>query len=156
MIPNIGMMSLPGQRTIDPVIKYEGNTMGAEQMKISEGLNIISTGWIRKPKGFRVKFNKPTEKGYRVGYSPPLDDVPMTSDVTAWRYAWKLWQATRNEAEANGNNELYNIVVVDDLDHPTQYYATGEPRIFNPRNLGEKIEIKAEKEDGKNGVSYSK
>jgi hypothetical protein len=116
-------------------------------MKLSEGLNIISTGWIRKPKGFRVRFHKPTETGFKVGYSPPLDDNPMASDVTAWRYAWKLWQATRKEVEANGLEALYNIVVVDDLDRPVHFYATGGVERYNPHTLEVRSDKKAEQDD---------
>ena len=67
----------------------------------------------------------------------------MTSDVTAWRYAWKLWQATRKEAETNSPNALYNIVVVDDLDCPVRNYAAGEPERYNPCNCDGRVDKKA-------------
>ncbi len=60
-------------------------------MQIASGLKIIENGWIRKPKGFRVKYQKQTETGIEDGYSPPAEAEPLNSDVTAWRYAWKLW-----------------------------------------------------------------
>ena len=141
-------MSWPGLTTIDRIAECEGDTLGGEQMKITEGLNIISTGWIRKPKGFRVRFHKPTETGFKVGYSPPLDDAPMASDVTARRYAWKLWQATQKEVEANSPEAIYNIVVVDDLDRPFPSYATGELERYNPNNFDGRNEKKAKKDDG--------
>jgi len=50
-------------------------------MKTSEGLDIIASGWVQKPKGFRVRFHKPAETGFKVGCSPPLDDALMSSDV---------------------------------------------------------------------------
>lgn len=108
-------------------------------MKIEEGLKIINSGWIRKPKGFRVRFDQRTENGIEAAYSPPLDDAPLNSDVTAWRYAWKLWQATRAEAEADHPGAFYNIVVVDDRDQPVRFYVTGELAVYNPKRFDESI-----------------
>ena len=104
-------------------------------MKIAEGLKLIKRGWIRKPEGFRVRFDKRTETGIETVYSPPLDDAPLKSDVTAWRYAWKLWQATRKEAEEGLPGALYNITVVDDEDGTIPYYGTGDIEIYNPKEI---------------------
>jgi hypothetical protein len=100
-------------------------------MKIAEGLKIIENGWIRKPKGFRVRFYQRSDAGMEVGYSPPLDDAPLTSDVTAWRYAWKLWQAT-GKSDADEPGELCNITVVDDQNQPFRFYGSGELQTYNP------------------------
>ncbi|BBO70753.1 hypothetical protein DSCA_46830 [Desulfosarcina alkanivorans] len=104
-------------------------------MKITEGLKVIQNGWIRKPRGFRVKFQRQTETGIESVYSPPLEAVPLNSDVTAWRYAWKLWQATRAKAETEAPGTLYNITVVDDQDHPYPFYGTGDFETYNPKRL---------------------
>ena len=104
-------------------------------MKIAEGLEIIKRKWVRKPKGFRVRFDERTETGTEVKYSPPLEDAPLNSDVTAWRYAWKLWQATRADSGTSGPGPLYNIVVVDDRDQPIHFYVTGEPLVYNPKRI---------------------
>lgn len=104
-------------------------------MKIEEGLEIINSGWIRKPKGFRVRFDKRAETGVEVVYSPSLDDAPLDSDVTAWRYAWKLWQATQVDSITSEPGPLYNIVVVDDRDQPIDFYVTGEPVVYNPKRI---------------------
>lgn len=112
-------------------------------MKITEGMKIIEKGWIRKPKGFRVRFEQPTESGFEVLYSPPLDDAPMTSDVTTWRYAWKLWQASREAAEAGMPGALYNITVVDDRNHPIRFYGSGELETYNPRPVDDQLDRKA-------------
>jgi len=109
-------------------------------VKIEEGLKIINSGWIRKPKGFRVRFDKRTDNVIEAAYSPPLDDAPLNSDVTAWRYAWKLWQATRAEAEADHPGALYNIVVVDDRDEPVHFFVTGEQMVYNPKRFDESID----------------
>ena len=97
-------------------------------MKIADGMELIKTGWIQKPGGFRVKFQEQTKTGLKAGYSPPVEASPLTSDVTAWRYAWKLWQATRK----NALGALYNITVVDDRDRPFRYYRTGDYKTYNP------------------------
>jgi hypothetical protein len=104
-------------------------------MKIADGLKIIENGWIRKPKGFRVRFHKLMEAGVEVGLSPPPDEAPLNSDVTAWRYAWKLWQATMQESPNGEPGTLYNITVVDDLERPFRFYGTGNFEIFNPKAI---------------------
>jgi hypothetical protein len=45
-------------------------------MKIADGLKIIENGWIKKPKGFRVSFQKQTDSGMEAGLSPPADAAP--------------------------------------------------------------------------------
>jgi hypothetical protein len=104
-------------------------------MKIAEGLEIVKHGWIRKPKGYRVRFQKQTENGIEESLSPPADAAPLNSDVTAWRYAWKLWQATLKEYETGSEGALYNITVVDDLDRPARFYGTGDFETYNPKDL---------------------
>jgi hypothetical protein len=104
-------------------------------MKVAAGLKIIEKGWIRKPKGYRVRFDKQTETGIETGYSPPQQEAPLNSDVTAWRYAWKLWQATLDEGEQETSGALYNITVVDDLDNLALCYATGKPEIYHPKAI---------------------
>ena len=101
-------------------------------MKIADGLKLIESGWIRKPKGFRVRFHRQTEAGIEAGLSPPPEAAPLNSDVTAWRYAWKLWQATRAAAETGDPGALYNITVVDDQDLPFRFYGSGDFETYNP------------------------
>jgi len=104
-------------------------------MKIADGLKLIENGWIRKPKGFRVRFHRRTEAGFEAGLSPPPEAAPLNSDVTAWRYAWKLWQATQAAAETEDPGALYNITVVDDQDLPFRFYGTGECETYNPKRI---------------------
>ena len=104
-------------------------------MKIADGLKLIEDGWIRKPKGFRVRFHRQTDAGVEAGLSPPPEAAPLNSDVTAWRYAWKLWQATRAAAETGAPGALYNITVVDDQDHPSRFYGTGEFETYSPKRI---------------------
>ncbi|MBR9986083.1 MAG: hypothetical protein KFF68_09245 [Desulfosarcina sp.] len=104
-------------------------------MKIVDGLKLIENGWIRKPKGFRVRFHKQTEAGVEAGLSPPPEAAPLNSDVTAWRYAWKLWQATSAAAKTGEPGALYNITVVDDQDIPFRFYGSGEFETYNPKHI---------------------
>lgn len=102
-------------------------------MKITEGLKIIDDGWIRKPKGFRVKCQRLLAGELVDTVSPPENAAPLDSDVTAWRYAWKLYMATRSNAADIQENELINIHVVNDADAKVKYYATNEFEMFNKK-----------------------
>jgi hypothetical protein len=62
-----------------------------------------------------------------------MEAAPLNSDVTAWRYAWKLGQATLAEAETNTPGALYNITVVDDQDKPFRFYSTNDFETYNPK-----------------------
>jgi len=102
-------------------------------MQIAEGLKIIDTGWIKKPKGFRVKYQR-LAAGERVTeISPPETAAPLDSDVTAWRYARKLFLATNREGDVIQTDELVNIHVVNDADEKVKYYATNEFEVFNKK-----------------------
>ena len=106
-------------------------------MKIADGMKMIENGWVQKPAGFRVKYQKKTASGMAAGYSPPLDEAPLNSDVTAWRYAWKLSEATQADMEAGESGVLYDITVVDDQGSPCRFYKTGNFKTYNPKPLSE-------------------
>jgi len=101
-------------------------------MKLAKGMKRIADGWIIKPKGFRVKFEQMTEGELVTGYSPPLEDNPLDSDVTTWRYAWKLAMADKPNEDGIQEGNLVNVTVVDDKEAPITYYATGKKEVFNP------------------------
>lgn len=103
-------------------------------MKLAEGMKRIAEGWITKPKGYRVRFQQLVEGELVTGYSPGLEDAALDSDVTTWRYAWKLAKATQPESEIILPGELVNVTVVDDQDTKVKYYATGKLEIFNPND----------------------
>lgn len=103
-------------------------------MKLAEGLKLIAEGWITKPKGYRVRFQQLVDQELVTEYSPGLENAALDSDVTTWRYAWKLARATQPESETILPGELVNVTVVDDKDTMVNYYATGKPEIFNPIN----------------------
>ncbi|MCP3942324.1 MAG: hypothetical protein GY710_12660 [Desulfobacteraceae bacterium] len=100
-------------------------------MKLSQGLKIIAEGWVEKPKGFRVKYQEVLDSILVTKYSPGLDDSALESDVTTWRYAWKLFMATRSEFSEISPDEFVNITVVDDSDRQIPYYVTGKLVTFN-------------------------
>ncbi|MDD9301723.1 MAG: hypothetical protein HUK40_04980 [Desulfobacter sp.] len=100
-------------------------------MKLAKGMKKIAEGWIVKPKGFRVRFEQMTDGELILGYSPPKEDNPLDSDVTTWRYGWKLAMATRPGDQGLEEGCLVNVTVVNDQDDPVNYYATGKPQIFN-------------------------
>jgi len=100
-------------------------------MKLAQGLKVIKDGWVTKPKGFRVRYQKRVDSKIVTEYSPRLEDAVLDSDVTTWRYAWKLFQATQGVSGEIAEDELVNITVVDELDNPVIYYVTGKKEIFN-------------------------
>lgn len=104
-------------------------------MEVADGMNFIENRWVEKPRGFRVRFHRQTEAGIEAGLSPPLESAPLNSDVTAWRYAWKLWQAALAAAETGDPVVLYNITVVDDQDRPFRFYGSGNFEIYNPKQI---------------------
>jgi len=100
-------------------------------MKVSESLKVIDKGWVRKPKGFRVHFQKMVNSELITDYVPGEDESPLDSDVTAWRLAWKLAQATASDSTEQEGNGLVNIYVVDDMGHPVKFYGTNERKVYN-------------------------
>ena len=102
-------------------------------MKLAQGLKVIEKGWVAKPKGFRVRYQKLVDSKLVTEYSPRLEDADLDSDVTTWRYAWKLFMASKTESEKIAEDELVNITVVDDLDNPVKFFVTGQFETFNPK-----------------------
>ena len=104
-------------------------------MNIKEALNVIDEGWVRKPKGFRVHFQKKVDSEIITDYVPGVDEDPLDSDVAAWRLAWKLSQIAQSENPEISDSAIVNIYVVDDLGNPVAYYATNQPKVFNSRDI---------------------
>jgi hypothetical protein len=97
-------------------------------MKITELLKIADEKWVRKAKGYRVRFQKREGDNWVVDYMPDLVDPPLLSDVVAWRSAWKLLKSSRPD-----DSEFVNLTAVDDRAEPVRYYANGQFEVFNPR-----------------------
>ena len=108
-------------------------------MQIAEGLEIIDTGWIQKPKGFRVKYQRLVDGQLVTEYSPPEGSALLDSDVVTWRYAWKLFMATRADTADSREEELVNIHVVNDAGEKVKSYATGAYTVFNKNGQMTKV-----------------
>ena len=102
-------------------------------MKVGDALKLIDKGWIRKLKGYRVRYQYLQAGELVVAYSPDPDASPLDSEVSARRLAWKLWKSTGTSGEAVGENEMVNLTVVDTDDQPVRSYVTGTEEVFNPR-----------------------
>jgi hypothetical protein len=99
-------------------------------MNIKKLLKVVDKGWIRKPKGFRVHFQKMVDARLITEYLPDPDDAPFQSDVVAWRSAWKLWQATKNGNDEIKEGDIVNIYVIDDAGNPVKYYVTHQFKVY--------------------------
>lgn len=103
-------------------------------MKIIAALKYIDNGWIRKPKGYRVKYQKQEDGKTVTCYSPTMDESLLDSDVTAWRLAWKLGISAEANTSEEAGGEVFNVFVVDDQDQPVKYYANGKMEVYNPKD----------------------
>ena len=99
-------------------------------MKIGKALKIIDEGWVQKDIGYRVRYQRQTEGGVETEHTPGLDDAPLGSDVSAWRTAWKLYQATQKENPEFGEGKMINIVVVNDSDELVKFYKTNDYKVY--------------------------
>jgi len=105
-------------------------------MKVKEAVKIVDEDWIRKPKGFRVHFQKMVDSELLTEYVPGDEEKPLDSDVVAWRLAWKLSEATKSDTPEIKEGDIVNITVVDDLGHPVKFYGTNQPQILNAKDVG--------------------
>jgi len=101
-------------------------------MKMEEAVKVIDEGWVRKPKGFRVHFQRMVHSEPITDYVPGMADKPLTSDVTAWRLAWKLSEVARPENPDVGEGDLVNIYVVDDIGERVAFYGSGRAEVYSP------------------------
>lgn len=104
-------------------------------MKLAQGMEIIKNGWKIKPKGYRVKYQILVDSKLQTEYTPDMENNPFDSDVTTWRYAWKLFMSTKSDMDSIQADEMVNVTVVDNDDNNINYYVTGEPEIFNVKKV---------------------
>jgi len=100
-------------------------------MKVNEALEIIDEGWVKKPKGFRVHFQKMVGSEWITDFVPGEEEKPLDSDVVAWRLAWKLSQAGKSKTSEINDCDIINIYVVDDSGNPVRFYGTNELTVLN-------------------------
>jgi hypothetical protein len=86
----------------------------------------------KKPKGYRVRFEKIVESKPVTEFLPDESAAPFDSDVTAWRGAWKLAQSVEYHAESPEDGAIVNILVVDDQKNPVKNYATNRFEVYHP------------------------
>jgi hypothetical protein len=101
-------------------------------MKITEGLKIIENGWIKKPKGFRVSFQK-TDRERHVRSRPftAYRRSPVELRCNRLALCLEACQSTPLGSDAPQEGDMVNIFVVDQDNQPILYYATGKKEIFN-------------------------
>ncbi len=101
-------------------------------MQITAGLKIIETDWIQKPKGFRVQYQKLVDGQLVTELSPPEDKAVLDSDVVAWRYAWKLFMATRSDSADIQEEELVTAQIDPGLvDTVRQDFSALDDRVLS-------------------------
>ncbi len=101
-------------------------------MNSKEAYEIIDTGWAKKPKGYRVRFQRRVDSEMVTDYFPDLDEGPWKSQVAIWRMAWRLAESRQSDPPEVNGGDLVNIYVVDDGGNPIKYYATDQFEVFNP------------------------
>ena len=100
-------------------------------MNSKEAYEIIDAGWAKKPKGFRVRFQRQVGAEMVTDYFPDLNDGPWKSEVAIWRMAWRLAESRQSASPDVNAGDLINITVVDVEDNPVKYYATNQFEVFN-------------------------
>jgi hypothetical protein len=106
-------------------------------MKSIEAYKIIDEGWVKKRKGFRVRFQKQVDSEIITDYFPDMDDGPWLSEIAIWRMAWKLAESRKSHIPDINAGDLVNVYVVDHEDNPVKYYATDKFEVFNQINIKE-------------------
>ena len=100
-------------------------------MKVSEALKVNDDGWVKKPMGFRVHFQKRIGSEWITDHAPGEEEKPLDSDVVAWRLAWKLSQVGKSNPLGISEGDIVNLYVVDDSGNPIKFYGTNELTVLN-------------------------
>jgi hypothetical protein len=102
-------------------------------MNLKEAMQMIGTGWIQRPKGFRVRFDRRQGDQWISDFFPSEGEPLLTSDVMAWELARRFAEATRKEATGEAEGDISSITVVDHKGSPVKFYGTDTIRVLNPR-----------------------
>jgi len=102
-------------------------------MDLKEAMKMIGAGWIQRPKGFRVRFERRQGDEWVTDSFPSEGEPLFTSDVMAWELARRFAEAARNEATEEADGEISSITVVDDKGRPVTFYGTDSILVLNPR-----------------------
>jgi len=101
---------------------------GPEQLKGE----VIKDGWVRKRKGFRIRFEKRVEERWEEDFFPDKEESAIKSEVAAWEYARRFAQSTGADRPEEKDGAMVNIYVVDDTGAPVKFYATNQLAVLNP------------------------
>jgi hypothetical protein len=101
-------------------------------MKLKEATKVIKDGWVRKRKGFRIRFEKRVEDHWEEDFFPDKEESAIKSEVAAWEYARRFALSTRAERPGGTDGAMVNIWVVDDTGAPVKFYATNQAMVLNP------------------------
>jgi hypothetical protein len=102
-------------------------------MDLKEAMQMIGKGWIQRPKGFRVRFERRQGEQWVSDSFPSEGETLLTSDVMAWELARRFAEATRKGATSEAEGAITSITVVDDKGSPVTFYGTNAIRVLNPR-----------------------
>jgi len=102
-------------------------------MDLKEAMQKIGAGWIQRPKGFRVRFERKEGDQWIPDVFPSVGEAFLTSDVMAWELARRFAEATRNKVIGKADGDISSITVVDDKGSPVRFYGTDAIRVLNPR-----------------------
>jgi hypothetical protein len=102
-------------------------------MDLKEAMKIIGAGWIQRPKGFRVRFERRQGDQWISDAFPSEREPLLTSDVMAWELARRFAESARKEATGEAEGEISSITVVDDKGRPVTFYGTDGIHVLNPR-----------------------
>jgi hypothetical protein len=95
-------------------------------MKRSDAIQKINQGWIRRPKGFRIRFETYAEGKWENDVFPAQDEALLSSEILAWEMARRFAAASSSDA----GETIRNVTVIDDLEKLVPYYATNEVLFF--------------------------
>jgi hypothetical protein len=83
-------------------------------MDLKEAMKFIGDGWVQRPKGFRVRFERREGDQWVSDFFPSESEKPLTSDGMAWELARRFAKASQNRASGAAEGDIASITVVDD------------------------------------------
>jgi len=102
-------------------------------MELKEAMKIIGAGWVQRPKGFRVRFERRQGDQWVSDSFPSEEEALLTSDVMAWELARRFAQAAEKNATGGAERDMTGITVVDDKGNPVKFYGTGANCVLRSR-----------------------
>jgi hypothetical protein len=104
-------------------------------MKLKEAMKIMDDGWMRRVKGYRIRFQKQVNGRWVTDYFPDEKQKPLSSEVSAWELARRFATSKQPHHNETAQGKVVNLYVVDDLGNPVRFYGTNELKVFNSREI---------------------